>query len=50
MKAMRIYYRKEQQEDGNIVEMVIWKVPPTTDRPHGLKYRLHFGSPDGVCF
>ncbi len=24
--------------------MVLWKLPrPTTDRPHGLKYRLYIG-------
>lgn len=49
MKAERIHYHKEQQSNGNIVEMVIWKIPPTSERPHGLKYRLHYGSPDGVC-
>ena len=28
--------------------MVLWKSPrPTPERPHGLKYRLYYGSADG---
>jgi hypothetical protein len=28
--------------------MVLWKLPrPTTERPHGFKYRLHYNSADG---
>ncbi|MFM8462658.1 MAG: DUF6516 family protein [Burkholderiaceae bacterium] len=30
--------------DGSIIEMVIWRLPQSTeDRPHGLKYRLFYG-------
>ena len=33
-----------------MIEMVIWQVPKTTpDRPHGIKYRLYYGSADGKC-
>ena len=34
--------------DGAIREMVLWKVPPPSpERPHGFKYRHHYGSADG---
>ena len=40
MKAKRIFYHKEMMFEG-VIEMVIWQLPePTTERPHGLKYRL----------
>jgi len=30
--------------------MVLWKLPnKTSDRPHGLKYRLYYGLSDGTC-
>jgi hypothetical protein len=30
--------------------MVLWQLPQrTSDRPHGLKYRLHYGLADGTC-
>jgi Family of unknown function (DUF6516) len=33
--------------DGAIREMVLWKLPqPTPERPHGFRYRLHYGSAD----
>lgn len=33
-----------------MIEMVIWQVPKTThDRPHGIKYRLYYGTADGRC-
>jgi len=44
MKAIRIFYDKAVLSDGFIVEMVIWQLPTSsTERPHGLKYRLYFG-------
>jgi hypothetical protein len=34
--------------DGAIREMVLWKLPwPTSEQPHGFKYRLYYGSADG---
>jgi hypothetical protein len=50
MKASLLHYRKKELSDGSIIEMVIWLVPKSGERPHGLKYRLHFGSPVGKCF
>ena len=44
MKAKLIYNKRETRADGVRVELVIWQLPaPTTDRPHGYKYRLYAG-------
>ena len=44
MKAQRIFYDKALVPDGSIVEMVIWQLPKSSsERPHGLKYRLYYG-------
>lgn len=30
--------------------MIIWQLPEqSTERPHGLKYRLYYGKADGTC-
>ncbi len=51
MKATRILYSKISFDDGTIQEMVVWKLSgATNERPHGIKYRLHFGASDGTCF
>ena len=43
-KAVLVLHEKVVQDDGSIVELVVWKLPRTTpDRPHALKYRLYFG-------
>ena len=40
MKALCIFDKKKPFADG-MIEMVIWQLPTaTTERPHGLKYRL----------
>lgn len=50
MKATRILHSKISFENGAVQEMVIWKLPSVSaDRPHGLKYRLHYGLTDGTC-
>ena len=50
MMAKLIYHEKFIYADGAIREMVLWKLPnKTTDRPHGLKYRLYYGLSDGTC-
>ena len=49
-KAKKLFHRKWYYPDGAVREMVLWKLPePTSDRPHGLKYRLFFGLFDGTC-
>lgn len=35
-----IFYRKNILPNGDVVEMKIWQVPETRDKPHGLKYSL----------
>ena len=48
-KAVLLLHEKVVWADGSIVELVIWRLPrATSDRPHGLKYRLYFGR-DGKC-
>lgn len=40
MKSELLFHRKNVEANGDIVEMKLWKVPPSKDRPHGLKYPL----------
>lgn len=43
MKATQLFRRILKQGDIQI-EMVVWALPKaTSDRPHGLKYRLYCG-------
>ena len=49
MDVELLSYFKEEYDDGTLVEAVVWKVPKDKERPHGLKYRLHFGKLDGTC-
>lgn len=43
MKAAQLFRRILKQGDIHI-EMVVWALPKvTSDRPHGLKYRLYCG-------
>lgn len=50
MPSQRIAHAKEVRDDGNIVEIVVWRldapVPPCI---HPYKYRLYYGAP-GICF
>lgn len=49
-KASLIFRSKLIYPDGAIREMVLWQLPaPSSDRPHGLKYRLYYGLDDGTC-
>jgi len=49
-KAILLYREKYHFDDGSIREMVLWKLPEDSgERPHGLKYRLYYGTADGVC-
>ncbi len=48
MKAVRIFYDKTVLPDGAIVQMTIWQLPrSTSERPHGPKYSLFYGGPNG---
>ena len=43
MNAQQLFHYKGQQGEV-IVEMIIWALPSTSsERRHGLKYRLHCG-------
>ena len=48
MKARLILDSKTVFSDGRIVQRKVWHLPrPTSERSHGLKYRLYCGK-DGV--
>jgi hypothetical protein len=50
MQARLIYREKYIYSDGGVREMVLWQLPkPSSERPHGLKYRLYYGLADGTC-
>lgn len=50
MKAKLLLHTKRQDGQGNVAEVVIWKLPKATpDRPHAIKYRLYFGDAKGRC-
>lgn len=44
MKAVRIFYDRQDYPNGAIMEMVIWSVPnPVEGSEHRLKYSLFYG-------
>jgi hypothetical protein len=40
MKARLVYHTKDIDNNGDILEITIWKVPVTKDKPLGIKYSL----------
>ncbi|MCK5508852.1 MAG: hypothetical protein KAI50_10085 [Desulfobacterales bacterium] len=42
MKAKQIYHVKEIAADGDIIEIKIWQVPESKDKPHGMKYSFAY--------
>lgn len=42
MKARLVYYSKDVDNNGDIVETKIWNVPITKDKPHGFRYSLAY--------
>ncbi len=42
MKAELAWHTKNVDDQGNIIEMKIWRVKETADKPHGLKYSLAY--------
>lgn len=40
MKARLVYHTKDVDDKGDIVEITIWEVPITRDKPHGFKYSM----------
>jgi hypothetical protein len=50
MQGKLIFREKFIYRDGSVREMVLWRLPKATrQRPHGLKYRLYYGTSDGTC-
>ena len=48
--AKLIYREKFIYMDGSIREMVLWQLSEkSSDKPHGLTYRLYYGFSDGTC-
>ena len=48
-KAALLLHEKVVFSDESIIEIVLWRLPePTSERPHGFKYRLYYGR-RGVC-
>lgn len=42
MKARLVRHTKVIEDNGNIVEVKMWQVTPTADKPHGYKYSLAY--------
>lgn len=42
MRARLVYHTKDVDEKGDIIEIKIWQVPRTEDKPHGFKYSLAY--------
>jgi hypothetical protein len=40
MKAELIFHRRNVESNGDIVEMKMWRVPVSKERPQGVKYSL----------
>jgi hypothetical protein len=40
MKGKLIQHIKVREDTGNIVEIKMWQVKPSPDKPHGYKYSL----------
>ena len=50
IRATLIHRSKISYPDGAIREMVVWQLPdPSANHPHGIKYRLYYGLPNGKC-
>ena len=42
MKAQLVRHEKLTDELGNTIEIKLWGISPTTDKPHGFKYSLAY--------
>lgn len=42
MRAEPYYIYKRLYENGDIVEVKVWKIEKSIDKPHGFKYSLAF--------
>lgn len=50
MTAQLLINAKHYPDEDTVIEIVLWQLlEPTPERPHGYKYRLHYGTLDGLC-
>lgn len=42
VKGILIQHIKVREDNGNIIEVKLWKVLPSPDKPHGYKYSLAY--------
>ena len=42
MGARLVYRSKDVDSNGDIVEITIWEVPITKDKPYGFKYKMAY--------
>ena len=42
MKAVRVMRHKETDLDGDLMDIIIWKVPENFHNPDGLRYMMAF--------
>jgi hypothetical protein len=42
VKGRLITHIKVLEDDGNTIEVKMWKINPSPDRPHGYKYSLAY--------
>lgn len=42
VKGKLINHTKVREDNGNIIEVKLWKVPTSADKPHGYKYSLAY--------
>jgi len=40
VRVKRIRHNKFRDDNGNIIEVKMWQVTPSTEKPHGYKYSL----------
>ena len=40
LKGTLVFHEKVVEPDNSIIEVKIWSVPATSDKPHGFKYSL----------
>lgn len=52
MKGRLIRHTKVRKDDGNIIEVKLWEVNPSADKPHGYKYSLVYvaGGERAICY
>ncbi len=42
LKGKLIRHSKVKDDEGNIIEVKLWEVNPSIDKPHGYKYSLAY--------